>query len=132
MPYFGSNLQNVSNRSMIEHLRFLGSDADVTTNLGVSTFYVNYTPENVSVIVQGNYLLPSDFEATNGKDIRISSTINNTDVIEIIGYNVRSSVVLERTDVHITAGKIGGVDVSQFKEMLERIEALETQVANLS
>jgi hypothetical protein len=50
----------------------------------------------------------SDYTATNGTDVRISTstiTLANDDVIEIIGYGIPSSQILERSDVNITGGQ---------------------------
>ena len=109
MPYFGSSPRNTNTRSVIDHQSYLGSQADTSTNSGYYTFYCNYTIGNVSVILRGVHMADSDYTATNGTDIRISTssfTINNDDVIEIIGHTVPSSQILERSDVNITGGAI--------------------------
>jgi hypothetical protein len=69
---------------------------------------VNYTPGNVSVVIRGVHMASSDYTATNGTDVRISTstiTLANDDVIEIIGYGIPSSQILERSDVNITGGQ---------------------------
>ena len=109
MPYFGSSPRNTNTRSVIDHQSYLGSQADTSTNSGYYTFYCNYTIGNVSVILRGVHMADSDYTATNGTDIRIATssfTLNNDDVIEIIGHTVPSSQILERSDVNITGGAI--------------------------
>lgn len=108
MPYFGSSPRNTNTRSVIDHQSYLGSQADTSTNSGYYTFYCNYTIGNVSVVLRGVHLADSDYTATNGTDIRIATssiTLNNDDVIEIIGHTVPSSQILERSDVSITGGQ---------------------------
>ena len=113
MPYIGSAIKNVNTRSAIDHQQFLGSTADTITNPGYYTFYVNYSPGNVTVIVAGSHISHTDYIATNGTDVRISNsavTINANDAVEITGYNIPTSQVLERSDVNITGGKISGIE----------------------
>ena len=108
MPYLGASPRNINTRSVIDHQEYLGSQADTSTNSGYYTFYVNYTPGNVSVVVRGVHMASSDYTATNGTDVRISTstiTLANDDVIEIIGYGIPSSQILERSDVNITGGQ---------------------------
>ena len=113
MPYIGSAIKNINTRSAIDHQQFLGSTADTITNPGYYTFYVNYSPGNVTVIVAGSHISHTDYIATNGTDVRISNsavTINANDAVEITGYNIPTSQVLERSDVNITGGKISGIE----------------------
>ena len=108
MPYLGASPRNINTRSVIDHQEYLGSQADTSTNSGYYTFYVNYTPGNVSVVIRGVHMASSDYTATNGTDVRISTstiTLANDDVIEIIGYGIPSSQILERSDVNITGGQ---------------------------
>ena len=115
MPYIGSAVKSINTRSAIDHQQFLGSTADTITNSGFYTFYVNYSPGNISVFVAGNNISHTDYTANNGTDVRISTgtlTINPTDNVEIIGYNVPTSQVLERTEVNITGGTISNTTIS--------------------
>ena len=115
MPYIGSAVKSINTRSAIDHQQFLGSTADTITNPGFYTFYVNYSPGNISVFVAGNNISHTDYTANNGTDVRISTgtlTINPTDNVEIIGYNVPTSQVLERTEVNITGGTISNTTIS--------------------
>jgi hypothetical protein len=108
MPYLGASPRNINTRSVIDHQEYLGSQADTSTNSGYYTFYVNYTPGNLSVVIRGVHMASSDYTATNGTDVRISTstiTLANDDVIEIIGYGIPSSQILERSDVNITGGQ---------------------------
>ena len=115
MPYIGSAVKSINTRSAIDHQQFLGSTADTITNPGFYTFYVNYSPGNISVFVAGNNISHTDYTANNGTDVRISTgtlTINPTDNVEIIGYNVPTSQVLERAEVNITGGTISNTTIS--------------------
>ncbi len=115
MPYIGSAVKSINTRSAVDHQQFLGSSADTITNPGYYTFYVNYSPGNISVFVAGNNISHTDYTANNGTDVRISTgtlTINPTDNVEIIGYNVPTSQVLERTEVNITGGTISNTTIS--------------------
>ncbi|MEK9694123.1 MAG: hypothetical protein VW270_00085 [Candidatus Poseidoniales archaeon] len=135
MPFIGNTHKTILPTSTIDHQKLLGSNADTTTNAGYSTFYVRYSPGNVSVIVNGTYLMADAYVAENGTDVRIATTtltIAPTDQIEIIGYNLPISNILERTDVHIVGGKIAGIDVADFANILDRLQALEDQVATLT
>lgn len=134
MPYIGSSNKNVNTRSLIEHQHYLRVDADTTTYPNYYSFQVNYTPGNITVVVGNTFLNHTEYVATNGKEVLIptSYTISSTDPIEIIGYNVPTSYVLERSDVNITNGIIGGVNVTDFKSILDRLDALEAQVASLT
>lgn len=113
MAYIGAAPRATNTRTVIDVQEYLGSQADTSTNAGYYTFYVNYTPGNVNVMVRGVVLAVSDFIGTNGTDIRISTsdiTLNNEDVIQIVGYTVPSSNVLERSDVSITGGYAVNMD----------------------
>jgi hypothetical protein len=115
MPYIGSAVKSINTRSAVDHQQFLGSSADTVTNPGYYTFYVNYSPGNISVFVAGNNISHTDYTANNGTDVRISTstlTINPADNVEIIGYNIPTSQVLERSDVNITGGSIRNVEIS--------------------
>ena len=112
MAYIGASSRNINTRTLVDHQYFTGGQADSSTNSGYYTFYVNYTPGNVTVILRGITLGSTDYIATNGTDIRIATadvTLNSDDSIEIIGYSVPASNVLERSDVNITGGQITGV-----------------------
>jgi len=94
MPYIGSAVKSINTRSAVDHQQFLGSSADTVTNPGYYTFYVNYSPGNISVFVAGNNISHTDYTANNGTDVRISTstlTINPADNVEIIGYNIPTS-----------------------------------------
>lgn len=126
MPYIGSTPRNVNTRSAIDHQSYLGSQADTSTNSGYYTFYVNYTPGNVSVVLRGVHMADSDFVATTGTDVRISTstiTLASDDVIEIIGYGVPTSQVLERSDVNITGGQISNTTVAGYTPTSRSISA---------
>ena len=113
MPYIGSAIQNVNTRSAVDHQQLLGSMADTTIQSGYSTFFVNYSPGNVTVSVAGVQISHENYIATNGTDVRILNsavTINANDAVEITGFNVPTSQVLERTNVNITGGTISNVD----------------------
>ena len=113
MPYIGSAIQNVNTRSAVDHQQLLGSMADTTIQSGYSTFFVNYSPGNVTVSVAGVQISHANYIATNGTDVRILNsavTINANDAVEITGFNVPTSQVLERTNVNITGGTISNVD----------------------
>lgn len=107
MAYLGSTPKSTNSRSVIDTKEYLGFHADTSTNSGYYTFYANYTPGHVNVIVRGIVLAETDFIAINGTDIRISTsdvTLNNADVIQIVGYTLPVSNVLERSDVSISGG----------------------------
>tara|TARA_A100001015_G_scaffold317104_1_gene433163 strand:+ start:948 stop:1427 length:480 start_codon:yes stop_codon:yes gene_type:complete len=125
MAYIGSSPKNINTRSVIDHKEYLGSHADTSTNSGFYTFYANYTPGNVSVIIRGVNAGSSDYTATNGTDIRISTstlTLNNDDVIEIIGYTTPSSQILERSDVNITGGQAINLEKLDAKLFMNKNE----------
>ena len=133
--FIGNTHRPVLPTSTIYHQKLLGSDADTVTNAGFNTFYVSYSPGNVSVIVNGTYLMADAYVAEHGTNVQIATstlTIAPTDQIEIIGYNLPISSILERTDVHIVGGKIAGIDVADFANVLDRLQALEDQVATLT
>ena len=133
--FIGNTHRPVLPTSTIDHQKLLGSDADTVTNAGFNTFYVSYSPGNVSVIVNGTYLMADAYVAENGTNVQIATstmTIAPTDQIEIIGYNLPISSILERTDVHIVGGKIACIDVADFANVLDRLQALEDQVATLT
>ena len=126
----GKQVKNVRNQTGIERHLLRGSDADTTTNAGVSTYYLRYTPGFLDVFVNGAKLLPEQqFVSDNGTDVRISHTILESDYVEIIGYSIQNDQFLNMTSVHITDGAIGGVDVKTLKSTIEdlqnRVAALE-------
>lgn len=110
MGYIGNTNKSVNTRTVIDHQNYTVLQSD-RTNSGFYTFFVNYTPGNLSVFVKGVALAESDYTANNGKDVRIPTTIplSNEDDVEIIGYTVPATSILERSDVNITAGTIGGL-----------------------
>jgi large exoprotein involved in heme utilization and adhesion len=112
MAYIGSAPRATNTRTIIDHKFYTGSQADSSTNSGYYTFYVNYTVGQITVLVRGIAMDHNDFVATNGTDVRISTsliTLANEDTIELIGHIVPSANVLERSDVNITGGRITGV-----------------------
>ena len=122
MPYFGSNPKTINTRYITDHQEYIGT-GDTSTNSGYYTFYANYTPGQVSVIIRGVHLASSDYLATNGTDIRIlqsSITLNADDVIEIIGHTVPASQVLERSDVNITGGQASNLEKVDAKYYMNR------------
>jgi hypothetical protein len=125
MAYIGSSARNTNTRSLIDHKEYLGSHADTSTNSGYYTFYVNYKPGNITVVIRGINMASSDYIATNGSDVRISTssiTLQNDDVIEIIGYSVPNSNVLERSDVNITGGQAINLEKVDAKYYMNRNE----------
>ena len=121
MPYIGSAPLNINNNTLIDHKEYLGSQADISTNSGFYTFVANYTPDHVSVIVRGINLAKADYVATNGTDIRISTSalaLQDEDVIEIIGHDTSSSQILERSDIHLTGGQATNMEKISSKTFM--------------
>ena len=126
----GKQVKNVRNQAGISRHLLRGYDADTTTNDGVSTYYLRYTPGYLDVFVNGAKLLPEQqFIADNGSDVRISHTIVANDYVEITGYSLQNDHFINMSAVHITSGSIGGVDVETLKATIEdlqtRLSALE-------
>ena len=125
----GKQVKNVRNQAGISRHLLRGYDADTTTNAGVSTYYLRYTPGYLDVFVNGAKLLPEQqFIADNGTDVRISHTIATNDYVEITGYSLQNDHFINMSAVHITGGSIGGVNVETLKAT---IEDLQTRIAAL-
>jgi len=113
--YIGSSARTVNPSEIIDQKEYTVSDSsDIIVNtIDYYRFYCNYTPGNVSLFVQGILVASSAYVADNGTDVRIEKatvTLASTAEIQIIGYNVPTSQMLERSDVSITGGNITGVE----------------------
>ena len=113
--YIGSSARTVNPSEIIDKKEYTisGSTDIVVNGIDYYRFYCNYTPGNVSLFVQGALIASSVYIADNGTDVRIQKStvsLTSTDEIQIIGYNVPTSQILERSDVSITGGNINGVE----------------------
>lgn len=127
MPVLGAVARpNITSSStIIDHKEYLGGHADTISNPGYYTFYAHYTPGNVSVIVRGINMASSDYTATSGKDILISTsaiTLNSDDTIQIIGYGTSTSSILTRSDMNITGGQAINLEKVDSKMYMNRNE----------
>ena len=120
----GKQVRNTRNTTSIERHLLRGSDPDLETNSGYSTYYLRYTPGFIDCFVNGAKLIPEQqFIADNGTDIQISFTINPSDIVEIVGYSIQNDQFLNMTSVHIVDGSIGGVDVKTLKSTIEDLQS---------
>ena len=120
----GKQVKNVRNQTSIERHLLQGSDADLETNSGYSTYYLRYTPGFIDCFVNGAKLIPEQhFISNNGTDIQISFTINPSDIVEITGYSIQNDQFVNMSAVHITSGSIGGVDVETLKATIEDLQS---------
>ena len=125
MPVLGAVTKTVSVKTTYDHKEYLGGHADTMTNPGYYTFYANYVPGQISVIVRGINMASSDFYALNGKDVRIDMskiTLNPDDTIEIQGFGLTSDQVLTKSDMNITGGQAINLEKVDSKFYMNRNE----------
>lgn len=108
MPVIGSANKTRATKTTIDHREYLGGHADTVANPGYYTFFLNYSPGNLTVTVRGVNLATTDYIATNGTDVRIDTsalTLNSDDVVELLGFGMPASDILGRSDVNVTGGQ---------------------------